>query len=220
MQKREGGQAQRLRDLTSEASELDARHDRKARGLFHLLSGAIEVVDKLKTRDQYAALQSKLFPHGVQVVRFSYTDQAGEVELLERRTTSADRKLLRKLKLDKTTGEDALEAWIKAGRALGAVCNQRIQLATRADDSAIKAGDIHLARLQWIRVVNALLVNLPLSGSPEEERQRLLANLVAAEKSAAPVPTPAPIAEAPEAAPEDEATPEAAPAPEVTPKTE
>ncbi len=81
--------------VQKEQADVDDTHDRKARGTYGALTAFTELVDDPDKAAKYLALRDKLFPRGMAVVNWSYTDEAGEAELVDGRLTSADRALLK-----------------------------------------------------------------------------------------------------------------------------
>jgi hypothetical protein len=83
--------------LQRKQEDLDARHDRKARGVHGALTAFADLADKPEDAAALIALRDRVYPHGLKVVQWSYTDEAGEAKLLEKRLTQGDKELLKQL---------------------------------------------------------------------------------------------------------------------------
>ncbi|RAL20893.1 hypothetical protein DL240_14515 [Lujinxingia litoralis] len=79
------------------------------------------------------------------------------------------------------TLEEAFDAWVANGEAMSARVAERAALSGDEDDTRVSAGDLHQARLRWMRVVKALVAALDMLDVDEDERRRLLATLHEAE---------------------------------------
>lgn len=171
--------------LQLRAAIVDAVHDHKARGSYGLLTALAEIADEPATGARYIALRDKLYPDGLELVRWSYTDEAGDAKLVDKRLTPEDKEFLKAIPIPHGTLYDVHMARVKAGKELGEIEKQRTALEKQAP-GAPTAADGARARNLWIRTVNALLSLLELEEKLSEgDRDRLLAPLRRAEQKAA-----------------------------------
>jgi hypothetical protein len=165
-------------------AKVDVRHDRKIRGKYNVLTGFADLADNEEEAASYLALRDSLTPHGLDVVRWSYTDQAGEAELTERRLTKDEKALLGKLPTPSGTLLDAHKARVKAGKELGDLEKERVRLESLAPVATTRADAVR-ARNLWIRTVNAFAATLELEeGLSDADRERILGPLQRAEQKA------------------------------------
>ena len=163
---------------------LDSTHDRSTRGIFNVLTGFADLADDPEQAAAYLALRDAINPNGLEITRWSYTDEAGEAELLDRRLSSDQRALLAKLPAPSGTLLDALEVRLKAGRELGALEKVRAGLEKRGPD-VTTAADAVRARNAWIRTISAFVAILDLEPKlSEADRERILGPLRRAESRA------------------------------------
>ncbi len=173
-----------LSEVQVAEANVDVRHDRKSRGSFNVLTGFADLTDDPEKATAYLALRAQIFPKGLEVVRWSYTDEAGEVELVDTRLSKDDKTLLGTLPTPEGTLLDAHQARLKAGRELGELERKRAELETKAP-GAPTAADAVRARNLWIRTVNAFVATLELEdGLSDEDRERILGPMRRAEQKA------------------------------------
>ena len=173
-----------LAKLQRAEAVLDLRHDRKTRGVFNVLTGFADLAEDPEQAAIFLALRDEINPKGLDVTRWSYTDEAGEVELVARRLSQDQRVLLGSLPTPIGTLLDALEARIQAGRELGKLETERAGLEKRGPD-ATTAADAMRARNVWIRTVTAFVAILDLEMKlSETDREKLLGPLRRAESRA------------------------------------
>lgn len=175
-----------LSAIQEESADADARHDRKTRGLFNVLTGFADLADEPVLAAAYLALRDKIFLHGLKVIQWSYADEAGEVKLVEGRLTADDRALLKELPMPGGTLIDAHAERVKAGDRLGELERKRLALTSQPDDAeAPTQGDVVRARNCWIRAVNAFVATLDLEEKLSEAGwERIIAPLREAERRA------------------------------------
>jgi hypothetical protein len=173
--------------VQKEQAEVDDTHDRKARGIYGALTAFAEIVDDPNKAAQYLALRDKLFPRGMAIVNWSYTDEAGEANLVEGRLTASDRALLKQLPYPGGKLYDAHESRVLAARRLGELetKKQTLTLAQQSKDGKIAPADVVKTRNAWIRTVRAFVSVLELENSlSNEARQKILGPLEEAERKA------------------------------------
>jgi len=158
--------------LNERASFLDAEHDRKARGLYDVLTGLASLSDDRDRAASILTLREELFPNGLMIVRRSYLDQAGEASLLESRLGDGSRELLRNIVVDGTPLVMHVDRWLGAARELGEVEAVRVQLAK--SEKASSATSLGKARQAWVSVVNSVLFVIERESLTDSDRRRLL----------------------------------------------
>ncbi|MFS8065749.1 MAG: hypothetical protein ACMG6S_05185 [Byssovorax sp.] len=173
-----------LSKLQKAQGVLDIRHDRKTRGVFNVLTGFADLADDPEQVALYLTLRDQITPKGLDVTRWSYTDEAGEADLLDRRLSPDHKALLGKLPTPSGTLLDAHEARLQAGRELGALEKERAALETKGPD-VTTAADAVRARNVWIRTVSAFVAILDLELKlSQTDREKLLGPLLRAEARA------------------------------------
>lgn len=203
--------ADRLSSLRDEAEAQDGRHDRKARGIYWLLSGLSELAEAPEDSERLLSLRDRLLPAGLSTITASYSHQAGHVAVVKKGLTAADRSELRRHKtLSGRTLEDELDAWLQAGEALGRIEAERGQLLRGA--ATADRPDPARARHNWIRVTNALLATLELQDDLSPEVVSRLVGPLREAESRADRRRPAKTEPQPEPAPQPGALPPGGPA--------
>ncbi len=173
-----------LSKLQKAEALLDGTHDRKTRGVFNVLTGFADLADDPEQAAAYIALRDAINPKGLDVTRWSYTDEAGEADLVARRLTKDHKKLLGKLPTPSGTLLDAHEARLQAGRELGGLEKERAGLEKKGPD-VTTAADAVRARNLWIRTVTAFVAILDLEAKlSESDREKILGPLLRAESRA------------------------------------
>lgn len=173
-----------LAKLQKAEALLDVRHDRKTRGAFHVLTGFADLADDPEQAAAYLALRDAINPKGLDVTRWSYTDEAGEAELVDRRLSPDQKALLGKLPTPSGTLLSAHEERIQAGRELGKLETERAGLEKKAPDTTT-AADAQRARNVWIRTVTAFVAILDLEMKlTDADREKILGPLRRAESRA------------------------------------
>lgn len=181
-QPKAGENAALLETLQASATTWDDRHDRKARGLYWVLLGLAELLDDAKDIDSVADTTNNLFPQGLEIVRHTYAEEAGEAIKLEQRVTPDNRAVLDQVTVQGRPLSTELDAWIGAGKKLGEIQTERDRLGHTEDQTEVTLKAAYLARREWVRTVNALLSLLDLSKSiTEAEQTQLLSSLRKAE---------------------------------------
>lgn len=152
--------------LIDRAAELDALHDRKARGIHGLLAACALLADDLERADIFTSALTELFPDGLSIVHRTYLEQAGQAELLEQRLGASTRELLEGFTVGRSTLRAETDAWIAAARQLGEVKAEKARLDAEAP---VPTTTITAARNAWIGTVNAVLhmIELETEASPE-----------------------------------------------------
>ncbi len=191
--------APELQKLQALTAELDGSHDRKARGLDKVLDGLSELTDDAELAASLAALRTEILgPKGLLVISSSYTDEAQNAKLVDKRLSEESRAILKDVSLhDKTLGE-WLKIWQGTAKELGKAEAERTAFETRATTGAQPADAVR-ARNKAIRTINALTTMLDLDDPDSTTRAAILGPLDIAlskaekrTKKAVVPPTPAP----------------------------
>lgn len=162
--------------------------DRKARGTYGALTAFADLVDDPDKAARLIALRDKIFQQGLSVVRWSYVDEAGEVELVEARLTVQDRNFLKQLPYPGGKLLEAHEARIAAARKLGDLERKKQDLIRTHESKAgkIALSDVAKACNGWIRTVRAFVGILDLEKNlAPDVRQKILGPLEEAERKTA-----------------------------------
>jgi len=182
------GHLAELSALQKEEASIDEIHDRKARGTYGALTAFADLVDDPDKAARLIALRDKIFQQGLSVVRWSYVDEAGEVDLVEARLTAQDRTFLKQLPYPGGKLLEAHEARIAAARKLGDLERKKQDLIRANESKAGKVAlsDVAKARNGWIRTVRAFVGILDLEKNlAPDVRQKILGPLEDAERKAA-----------------------------------
>jgi hypothetical protein len=141
----------RKAEIARTAVEVDALHDRFARGIHGYLTEAAALDD---SGAELLALRDTLMPDGLaKVVQATYRGQAGYGRLLRERLTPALRAQLEALPLRRGNLLGPVESWLSAADRLGELEEERARLDTAQTPST--AQQVIDARNRWVRVVNA-----------------------------------------------------------------
>jgi hypothetical protein len=169
--------------LSDQAADLDSRHDDLYRGIFDTLSGAATLSHDEDMSDRLINARDTLMPDGLSAVLFGYRDEAGATMVMESQLTSELRALLRTISFPgDLTLEDAVVELIRVGRQLGQIEDRRAELENHSEE--ISAGDVLVARNDWIRLIRAVVSALELSQVDPRKTDVLLAPLNEAVKVA------------------------------------
>lgn len=177
-----------LARLREDGGVLDARHDRKYRGTWKLFEALIELADKDETTAALTALRNKVLPKGLPLVNATWGAESGNAETVRGDLDKGVRAQLKAIaSTEGRTLDDEVQAWVKAGEALGPIAAQKaaveVQLANPVEVSSGAA--LNAARNAWIKTARALETNLDLvKGLTAEERAAVLGLLVQSAASA------------------------------------
>lgn len=210
-----------LSAIRDEAVEVDAVHDRKARGLYGILTAFAEVVDDREAAASYIELRDKIFPpeQGLRVIQASFGDEAAEGKLVEERLDADDLALLKKLPSPEGKLSDVHKARLKAAAKLGELEQKKKELEGEdAEKETIKQADVLKARNGWIKSARALQSVIDVSTPTPAIRKRILGPLEEADAKTSRGTTARPTDEVEDEADEDEVdepeTPEGTPKPD------
>ncbi len=166
---------ERAAQLTREMAEADAEHDRRLRLVYETMN----VLAAMEDTGEIQALLDKILPDGLAHNTRTYRAEAGHTLLVQARLTAADKALMKAQKVGGTHLFAIVESWLEAGRTLGELEEERVQLDGPGKSAT---GAINAVRLRWIQVVNALVALAKLAGLSEEEDRVLFAALRDAER--------------------------------------
>ena len=187
---------------------VDILHDRKLRGAIGLLSSLADLTDEPLKAASYLDLRDRLSPEGLRATIKSYTEEAGAAKMLLGRLDESSRQLLATIATPDGTLMDAVNAWTRAGRELGALESEKIALNQQltSEGGKVRPLDVMKARNRWIRLAHALESNLELSDTDEATVARILGSLHDGEAKADRRTGSAPTSAPPSETPDDEAT--------------
>lgn len=158
-----------IQKLTNQLAVLDARHDRKLRGVYYGLKAASEGTEDVALAETYAGALSLLFPDGLSITQASYQAEGGRAQLTE---NILDEDTEATLKSIQVQGENALE-WLRqaiaAAKQLAALDVERERLLKTTDATAVSPGDRQRSCRQWINLIKGFDRLIPLTGLTTEE---------------------------------------------------
>lgn len=164
--------ADELHRLTMELGQLDLLHDRRVRGVYHILTGLGEALDDEALAQRYHDLRNDLLPAGVNTTLLNYREQAEAAATAADRLDADGKDLLRAVALpDDSTLLAQVEEWLATGRELGALWKKRQEVKDRS--GAAGAPDIARARNHWIGAARVLRAALDAAQLPKDEREAL-----------------------------------------------
>ncbi len=182
-----------LKQLSAEEAALDVQHDTLVRGTHGVLTMLAEVS---AAADELLGLRDLLFPEGLEHIRKTYRGEAGHAAMVASRLNKSARARLKAVTLHDKTLLDLADEWLAIAKKLGELEAERAHLSEASPGTP---GQVNAARLQWIRVVNAMIAMAELAEIDADTDALLFAALRAAERAAsgrarrrAPVGEPAP----------------------------
>lgn len=170
-----------LQQLGVARKRADHRHDSYARSAFFILRGHIEKARGDGDAATAAALEevlALLFPHELEVVKFSYVEEAGQARLLRSRMTPAVEEVLAAIPMQDGTLLDVVNAWLAAGAELG-----RLEGEVAQAERPGRNGPVAKARHAWMRMVRAVRTMVGLE-PPNATIEAALHQLTKAEAAA------------------------------------
>ena len=172
----EGGEADELQRMTMKLGQLDLVHDRRVRGVYHVLTGLSEALDDEEAAHAFGALRGRLLPAGVNTTLMSYEDQAAEAARAQAALDAPARELLSSVALpDGSTLLSQVEGWLEVAAELGQLWVRRQEARVQAGASA--SGGVLRARRRWISAANLLRAGLRAAEIDEATRRELLDGL-------------------------------------------
>lgn len=161
-----------LHRLTLELGQLDLLHDRRVRGIYHLLTGLGEALDDEQLASSLHLLRNELLPAGINTTLMSYGEQAVEAARAEARLDEERRALLERVVLPGGASLlEQVESWLEVGRVLGEMWAKREEVRKQTGGSP---SDHLRARNRWIGALRVLMAALDAADIGPQERADLL----------------------------------------------
>lgn len=173
-------QAEALNALTMKLGQLDLEHDRRVRGIYHLLVGVSEVLDDESLARDYTELRQRLLPSGINTTLLRYEEQIEAARGCKEALGVSERDLLARVEIPNGQGTllDQCEAWWSVAESLDEVWQARQQLRRESGEQAAVSGataaDLLRARHQWISAMRVLLATLEASPLSEDAQRELM----------------------------------------------
>ena len=153
--------------LTKQLAVLDEEHDTLARGIDSTLMALMFLSPDDAGREFWERTRQTLFPAGLGIINLAYAAEAGNAMLLEKRLDglpAADKKTLK----GQTVAGQSLWDLIARFVAVGLEIGQRETERQNLEPQGPAPGELHAARLEWARIVAALLALIDLgTASPD-----------------------------------------------------
>lgn len=148
--------------LYKKGVDLDARHDRKGAGVFHLLGALAMLTDDEARRTELLALRKRIFPEdNLKVLKSSWRGEAGNAIKVQDRVLSHKETVasLKGIAIgEERTLHHAVREFVAAGEQLGVLEDERFALAQAADEPAAEAPSSRMAaRNRWVSVVGTVV---------------------------------------------------------------
>ncbi len=161
--------AERDTELSEAAAEASDIHDRKLRAGWLGLTAAAEASDDPTMSRRILALRDRLFPDGVEVVRWAYGAKAVNARRAAEHLASADPEVLRKCSTAPGVSmEKTLRQWIDAGERL------RVLEAARRKAGAPTEAKTHAARIAWVKVARQVESDVDFEGLDAETTEAIV----------------------------------------------
>ncbi len=173
LQLNESAAARALKEISERATAVDVTHDRLLAGMFDLLTTLIRLSDDSEFVERVQALRDKIFPMGPMGISQSYLSESGYVTMAEMKITDADKALLEAVSYNGRTLRDDYNAWVEAGKTLGALEAEKTQLSER-DDDGTRPGDIRDTRFEAVRLISVIVSVLDLPDMADEETKKAI----------------------------------------------
>jgi len=179
-----------LRALGDEAEGLDEQHDHLARALFYSMLAAQHyalgkaVPDEARA-DAIENARGALFPERLNIVSASYQAEAGNAAQIAKLAEGELALLLGAIHVDmNTSAKDVALKLGETGQKLGAIENQKPQVAADAQKNAIAPAEVRKRMRAWAAVAETILANLEQSNAPAAAVDAMRAPLLAAAEKA------------------------------------
>jgi len=169
----------RVTAIQEKQATIDIPYGRKLRGSFGLLSSLADLTDDPSKAAAYLDLRDRLSPEGLRAILKSYTEKAGAAKMLPGRLDESSRELLASIATPDGKLMDAVKAWTRAGRELGALEREKVALNQQLanEEGKVRPADVVKARNRWIRLAHALESNLEISAADEATVANILGSL-------------------------------------------
>lgn len=175
--------------LYKKGVDLDARHDRKGAGVFHLLGALAMLTDDEARRAELLALRKRIFPEdNLKVLKSSWRGEAGNAIKVQDRVLSPKDAVasLKGIAIgEERTLHHAVREFVAAGKELGVLEDQRLALAQKDDEPGEAPSSRMAARNRWVSVVGTVVTLVDdVLRLDTGARQELLGALEEAERKA------------------------------------
>jgi hypothetical protein len=176
----------KLAVIQGQEDAADGLHDRKARGVHGLFTALAELTDHPETREKLLATRDRLFPDGLDVIRWSYSDEAGNALVLAERLDPGTRASL--TEIGAHAGAEAfqvdsqLDAMILAGKQLGELEQEKARLTGQP---VVPLASRSAARNEWIRLVDLIVRNVESSDEIQAADRSTILDRLRAEEARA-----------------------------------
>ncbi len=162
---------QALAELTQQATDADASHDRAIRGAIAILDAATYVASDDKLRATLSADRAELYPSGSSITQATYAEESGAALALKKKLEDNPKLRKRvtrvKLVIEQAKGptlsftvSDLVNAQLEAGHALSEIEQKRRVLekgAPLSTDKPRTASTVSRARTAWVRATTLLV---------------------------------------------------------------
>lgn len=174
---------ERIKEIILAQATLDVRHDAIIRGIWGFFTAVAELIGG-DTGAELIALRDYLVPDGLSSQNKTYGGEAGQAEQLALRLTPDVRKRTDAILIGEGANAQPLSAyldeWVTAGRKLGIYDAER----GRIENEPSEGGDLHNARLDWVRAQNAMVSIAEMAGLTPVEMATVFGALQTAERKA------------------------------------
>ena len=174
---------QAIKELNEEIAKTDRRYDAELRVIWYALEAHVEWAFARERVDQAARLEklrATLLPEGLSWVTRTYLEEAGNATRVVAQLQPAERALLESIPVGDGSLLDVLTRWSKEGALLADQVRRR-DILLEADE---KTPDDYETRLNWVRLVSAMMTLLDLTTAPQEVVAALKQPVVAAVEGA------------------------------------
>ncbi len=162
-----------LKEISERAAAVDVTHDRLLAGMYDLLTALVRLSDDPAFVERVRTLRDKIFPKGTMGISQTYLSESGYVTMAEMKVTDADKALLEAVSYNGRTLRDDYNAWVEAGKTLGALEAEKTQLSER-DDDGTRPGDIRDTRFEAVRLISVIVSVLDLPDMADEETKKAI----------------------------------------------
>lgn len=186
-QKKEPAIPPEVKEIEDEQGPLDVRHDILNRFVHDFLDLAALLASPA-LREKLVALKRKLFPDGLQVVKYNFSREAGAARLLEGRLQEEDKNLLSAVSIqlegNTFTLLDLVLEFIEKAKRLGDLEEMKEEIL-RNTESVIQATERKLAMVWINRVITLERMVSTAEDISEEDKKHILGTLHKLEREAA-----------------------------------
>jgi hypothetical protein len=172
-----------LAAVQTKQADLDKVHDRKARGVYGVLTAFADLTDDPAEAEAFLETRDLLYPEGLRFITASYADEAGAASFAKDRLTADAKATLKAVVSPGGTLLKCMQASWAAAAELGALEEQRgtlesMQAQARVGDAAkTPQGGQLRARNHWIATVRAVVQMLELERPGKQVRAEVLGPL-------------------------------------------